>query len=69
MNRNTLCGIQVYYLLADGQGESGMVKLSHHSTGRLIAIKNVSKWRENVEVSGANLVKERQCCMYAVMMV
>jgi DNA-dependent protein kinase catalytic subunit len=35
----------------EGQGDGGGVKLSRHSTGRLISIKNISKWRESTEGS------------------
>ena len=41
----------VYTISVEGQREGGMVKLSRHKTGRLIALKNISKWRESVEVS------------------
>ena len=30
------------------------MKLSRHSTGRLISIKNISKWRESTEVRNSN---------------
>ena len=36
--------------MTEGQGEGGGVRLSRHATGRLISIKNVSKWKENIEV-------------------
>lgn len=42
--------LSLLYVCVDGQGDGGEVKLSRHSTGRLIAIKNISKWRESVQV-------------------
>ena len=46
----------------EGQGEGGGVKLSRHRTGRLISIKNVSKWRESTEVSNNSNHQPR--CIY-----
>ena len=54
LNISSLCVV-----LIEGQGERGGVKLSRHSTGRLISIKNISKWRESSEVSSPALPAQK----------